>query len=196
MIADLLGEMAARDTGFRQALASEDEGRTGSVLKWARTPETPCAVRAIVEGSHPLGVQDGRFDEVIVAAAHGPAFVHGVLQAVHLRARRREGAICYRLTGSVDTALPPDSLPLEPGAVHEILCGDRKALVARSLDLLIASLEPKPLAQDASALSQARHIWMPRVTSRFYDFAGIETEVYRAVTERVMEHPRFKLTGH
>lgn len=163
-----------------------------ALLIWARTPETPSTVRAIVEMGYQAGGPGGRFDEVRIGTALLPTAVAGAPQAVHLLACRRGGSICYRLTGGVDAALPSSALPLEPEAAHAALCGEREALVARSLDLLLSILEPKYLARDTSPLSEDRYAWMPRAVSRFYNFTEIEEAIHRAVVERALKHPGFK----
>lgn len=188
----MLGEPAARISGFHEALAFEDAGRPRAVLVWARMSETPSTVRAIVEMAHAAGAQGGRFDEIEIARACRPPAAQDGPTAVTLFARRRGGAIHYRLTGIPDAAPPPPTAaPLAADVAHRLVCGTSGDIVALGAGLLLGMLEPgKTLTAEGVAVVAAAD-WMPRASSPFYDFNDIKESVRRAVVDRILAQRGF-----
>jgi len=190
MIVDLLGEAAARVSGFHEALASEHAGQSGTVLQWARTPGKPSTVRAIVEVSYPRGVPDGRFDEVEIARASRPLAAQDGPVVVTLFARRHGGAIYYRLAGlPAGAPPPPTAAPLDADAAYGLACEAPESIVAAGVELLLGMFEPqqKP-TPEVLAVVHAGADWMPQVSSPFYDFCAIEETIRRTVLDQVLAH--------
>jgi hypothetical protein len=190
MIVDLLGEAAARVSGFHEALASEHGGRAGTVQQWARTPGKPSTVRAIVEISYPRGVPDGRFDEVEIARASRPVEAPDELVMVTLFARRHGGAIYYRRAGlPAVVPPPPTAAPLAADVAYGLICKAPESIVAAGVESLLGRFEPnQKLTAEVLAVALAGADWMPRVSSPFYDFHEIEETIRRAVLDQVLAH--------
>lgn len=192
MIVRLLGEAAARLSGFHEALTREDAGRPGAVLEWARMPETPSTVRALVELAYADGAQDAGFDEVEIARATGPEEASQEPGDVRLFARRRSGAIYYRLAGTPAGAPPPPTAaPLDADTAHGLVCGAPGSIVALGVGRLLGMLDPKQKSAAETLVVVAGDDWMPRATSPFHDFKEIEEGIRRAVIDQVLAHCGF-----
>jgi hypothetical protein len=189
-IRDMFGADVSRRFGFADALAAEDQGSPGQVLRWAGWVQMPPPVRAIVGmACAEVGIT-GYFDEVEVARATCPVD-DAAPRSVTLYARRRNGRIRFRLSGG--GAVTPDSVgsPLGPEEVHALLCGTPEEAVSRWVARILRLYDSPPPDGQAALLAR-RDEWLPCATSRFYDFAPVEDGIRRAVPERVLLHHGFE----
>jgi len=186
-IHDMFGAESARQFGFADALAAEDQGSPGQVLRWAGWVQIPPPARAIVEVACAEAGPTGYFDEVEVASATCPPDGTVARRTITLYARRRGGRIHFRMTGARAAAPGAAGSPLGPTEAYALLCGPRAQTVARAIERVLAIFAGQR-PPDAPALASRADEWLPRAASRFYDFAPIEHEVRREVIAQVLRN--------
>lgn len=187
VVRGMLGAEACRRLGFTDALAAEERGERGQVLRWAAWVQNPPAVRAIVEVACGEAGPAGCFDETEVARGRCPADGAGSAGTVVLHARRRAGGFCYRLTGSDAPAPATSGSPLAPEVVHAMLCGSPAEIVARGVARLL-EWSAGLTRGGVTTWDEHRGEWLPQATSRFYDFAAIEEDIRGKIVGRVLRH--------
>lgn len=186
----MFGAEVTRRFGFADALAAEDQGSPGQVLRWAGWVQMPPPVRAIVQMACAEAGPTGYFDEVEVASAACPLDGATAPRTITLYARRRGGGIRFRLSGGGAAAPDKTGSPLGPDEVHALLCGPRVEVTARGVARILELFEAPPKG-DTAAWVTRKEEWLPRAASRFYDFAPIEETVRREVIEQVLRHHGF-----